>query len=137
MNGEQAKEWLHFAKIDLVSTEKLLDDEFLTRSVAFHAHQCIEKSFKAILEAKGLDVPRTHDLERLYGLIEEIAGMDLKVDEDLLDQLNDVYVDSRYPGALGLLPQGDPSIEKAREFYGFAEGLFHKIARLLEAAPRR
>jgi HEPN domain-containing protein len=40
--------WLNYAKIDLQSCKKLLEDEFLTNSAAFHARQVVEKCFKAV-----------------------------------------------------------------------------------------
>lgn len=46
--------------------EKRLYDKFLTPIACFHAQQCVEKSFKAVLEKNGSDVPKTHDVVRLY-----------------------------------------------------------------------
>ena len=123
---KQAKQWLNYAKVDLLSAEKLLNEEELTRSVAFHSHQAVEKSLKAILENKSIRIPKTHDLEKLYGLIlkEKIR---LELEEDILAQLNDVYIDSRYPGDAGLIPQGIPSIEKANELYESAKDIYKKV----------
>ena len=33
------------------------------------------------------------------------------------------YIDSRYPGELGLLPDGKPSLEEAKGFYEFAKNI--------------
>jgi len=44
-------EWLKAALLDLKNIEKIINDEFLTPMVAFHAHQAIEKSLKAIIGA--------------------------------------------------------------------------------------
>jgi HEPN domain-containing protein len=44
------RDWLTFAQKDLVNCERILDDEFLTNIVAFHAQQALEKGFKAIIE---------------------------------------------------------------------------------------
>ena len=46
----QVEEWLDFASIDLRSAKKLLEDETLTQSAAFHLHQTVEKAFKATIE---------------------------------------------------------------------------------------
>ncbi len=35
---KQVEDWLRRAKIDLLSSKKLLEDDFLTQSVAFHCH---------------------------------------------------------------------------------------------------
>ena len=60
------------AEIDLLTAEKLLSDEILTQSTAFHLQQCVEKLFKAILENNNILIPKTHNLERLHALIQEI-----------------------------------------------------------------
>lgn len=117
---QQAKKWLDFSDVDLLSANELLHDERLTQSVAFHCHQAIEKCFKALLEELGNDVPRTHDLIRLYGTIFE-QGIKIELDEDILDQINDVYIDSRYPADTGLIPQGKPSKNKVKIFYNLAQ----------------
>ena len=33
-------------------------------------------------------------------------GHNLQIDEDVLDEMNQVYIESRYPADLGLLPGG-------------------------------
>ena len=37
--------------------------------VGFHAQQAIEKSLKAVLAVRGLEIPRTHDLDLLTRLV--------------------------------------------------------------------
>lgn len=44
------KQWLEFAKSDIICSKNSLADEFLTNIVAFHAQQTVEKRFKAIIE---------------------------------------------------------------------------------------
>ncbi len=44
-----AKEWLKYDQMDLLTIERIIDEEHLTNIVAFHAQQCIEKSFKALI----------------------------------------------------------------------------------------
>lgn len=129
---KQAEKWLDFAKIDLLTAEKLLSDEILTQSTAFHLQQCVEKIFKAILENYSIQIPKTHNLERIYALIEEIDSFSITLDEDILDQINDVYIDSRYPGDAGLIPEGKPSLEKINLFYSFAKQVFNNIKEILE-----
>jgi len=126
----QVKEWLRRAEVDLLSAEKLLDDEFLTQSVAFHAHQVIEKSLKAILENSERKIPKIHDLEKLYGLVEE-AGIKIDIDEDMLAQINDVYIDTRYPGDVGLIQEGKPSIKKVKSFYELAKKIYQKVVKII------
>ena len=44
-----------------------LDDEL----VGFHAQQTVEKAAKAVLVLAGVELPRTHDIERLLTLAEQ------------------------------------------------------------------
>ncbi len=127
---KQVTQWLKYAEIDLLSAEKLLDDKNLTQSVAFHSHQTAEKSFKAILEDRSIRIPKSHDLEKLYGMILK-EGIKLILDEDILSQINDVYIDSRYPGDAGLIPQGIPSTEKAKEFFKAAKVIYEKVLNIV------
>jgi HEPN domain-containing protein len=117
------KEWLDFAGVDLLAAERLCSDEKLTRVVCFHCQQCVEKSLKAFLESKDIIPPKTHDLIRIYGMLEG----QLDIEEDMLAGLNELYIDSRYPAAFGLLPQGIPAIEDARKFYEFSRELYMRI----------
>ena len=68
---KQAEGWLDAARDDLLVIEEILDNDLLTHMVAFHAHQAIEKSFKAILEEKESNVPRIHELITLHAAIEK------------------------------------------------------------------
>ncbi len=109
------KSWLNYAKVDLLSCKQLLNDEFLTNSVAFHAQQAIEKCFKAICEENNLIVPRIHSLLRLYDKVSEL--IDFSVNEDMLERTDAVYTETRYPSDLGMLPEGKPSTKTAKELY--------------------
>ncbi len=44
--------------------------------VGFHAHQAVEKSIKAVLAIRGFEIPRTHDLTHLAGLV-AASGLDI------------------------------------------------------------
>ena len=124
-----SRDWLLSAEMDLRSIERMLDEEFLAPVACFHAQQCVEKSLKAILEEKGVRPPKTHDVLRLYGLVSETVGLEL--DLRTLQVLNDLYVDARYPGELGLLPHGRPSPEDARQFYEFAAKVYRRAWELV------
>lgn len=127
---KQVEAWLKVAEIDLQSANKLLEEKGLTRSAIFHCHQALEKSFKAIMEDSGLRIPRIHDLEKLLGIIEE-NSIKLKIDEDIIDQINDAYIDTRYPTDHGLISDGLPSLGKANLFYQTANEVFLQIKHLL------
>lgn len=123
--------WLNFAMVDLNSAGKLLEDESLTQSAAFHCQQTIEKSFKALLEYKNVAVPRVHDLTRLHGLLLE-AKIDIVVDDDMLAQINDVYIETRYPSNLGLIPNGIPKVSTVQQFYQQAETILEQVRKQIQ-----
>ncbi len=123
--NELTKEWLNHAKKDLLVVEKILDDENLTNIIAFHSQQCIEKAFKSILIFYTGEIPRIHNLLKLYGMISEYEKID--VDLQSLKRINETYIDSRYPSDLGLLPNGQPSLKTVKEFYNTAKEIFQRV----------
>ncbi len=129
MKMDVANEWLKAAKLDLETARYLVKVEHLTPVVAFHAQQAIEKSFKAIIEDKQEKIPKKHDLLTLKNMIRDRIDIE---NEDLLDSLNSLYIDSRYPGDMGLLPHGQPTLEDAREFYEFALDVFREAIVVVE-----
>ena len=61
---------------------------------------------------------------------------DFGFDEDLLATLNDIYLESRYPGEIGLLNDGSiPTIEQANTFFLFAKEIEVKIKNELRDFP--
>jgi len=111
-------EWFISAESDLLLIKEILGIENLTHLSAFHAQQTVEKSFKAVIEEFDLGFIKTHSLETLYNLVKKkFPG---QLDTDILIMLDQLYIDSRYPGEMGLLPGGKPSLSEAAEFYKFA-----------------
>ncbi len=104
------REWLNAANDDLIAMEVMGGREEITNMVAFHAQQAIEKSFKAIVEEFNFGNIKTHHLESLYSKILPILS---GFNERILAELDTVYIEARYPGDLGLMPHGKPSIEEA------------------------
>lgn len=123
------KQWLEFAQTDLRSCENNLNDEFVTNVVAFHAQQAVEKAFKALIEEKGIRISRIHNLTRLLALTESFLIS--PIDETELEVLDNVFTSSRYPGEIGLLSTGKPSVKESEEIYHIAlkiyEILLHSI----------
>ena len=117
------REWLKAAKDDLSTIELLLREKHLTTIISFHAQQVIEKCFKAVLEKTSKKVQKVHDLRKLHKELEEYFPLDDQEINTLL-KINELYIDSRYPGDLGLLPDGKPSLDDAREFYEFARKIY-------------
>ena len=97
--------------------------------VAFHAQQAIEKSFKAIVEEFNLGNIKTHQLENLSAKISPIfTGSN----EIILAELDSVYIEARYPGDLGLMPHGKPSLEEAEIYRQEALKIKEQIETLLK-----
>ncbi len=119
------REWLARAIDDLAAAEELLDREDLTNIVAFHAQQAVEKALKAVIEELDLGLHRTHSLTRLYEMIRPYHPV--IADVDMMDRLEAVYIEARYPGEMGLLPYGKPSPEDAANFYGFARDVVRQL----------
>ena len=124
------KEWLNFAKTDLLNCEKIINDKALTNIVAFHSQQTVEKCFKAIIEEFELTFEKIHDLIKLFGIVKNYIKFG--IDTEILKDINKLYIDARYPGEFGLLPNGKPTIDEAKRFYEFAKKIFDNIKHFLE-----
>lgn len=127
---EITKKWLEAASLDLESITMIIENDRLTRPVAFHAQQTIEKSLKAIIEENGDRVPKVHSLSMLFALCADY--IDIKVDEDIIIALDSLYIESRYPGEFGLLPEGNPTGRQSRMFYNYALEVYLAIKNKLE-----
>jgi HEPN domain-containing protein len=128
---DSTREWLRYANIDLQTAEEILNIEYVTPSVAFHTHQCIEKSFKAVLVEYDIVPPKIHNLLKLSELVKvHYAG--IPIADENISYINETYIDARYPGDVGLLPNGAPSLEMAKEFYGTASAIHNAIISFLK-----
>jgi HEPN domain-containing protein len=128
---KQVEAWIGFAERDILTISEIIENQNLTNIVAFHCQQAIEKYFKAFLLENNKPLTRIHNLLALYGVIKEI--IDLNIDEDLLSTVNDIYLESRYPGDIGLLDDGSmPTIEQANQFFIFAKEIETKIKNELD-----
>jgi len=125
---KQVEDWILLADSDLRAAEIIIKDEHpLTNIVAFHCQQAIEKYLKAFLIDKNVPLIKIHDLIKLNGMINEIGN--LNIDEKKLLIINEVYTESRYPGELGLLPDGLPTNKEAKEFLEYAKEIKAIISR--------
>lgn len=116
--------WAERAEEDyLMARSALRRKRPLAYSACFHAQQCAEKYLKALLVAKGLVFPKTHDLLVLRDLIEK-SGVTIAVEAKQLQILSDYAVWTRYPGE-------DPTVEDAREAMAIAKSVRHFARRLL------
>ncbi len=122
------KEWITSAEDDLLSAKKLAEEIRLTNIVAFHCQQCIEKSFKALIEEQlGISV-KSHDLIRLKDKANLILPDD---DITTLAIINEVYIDARYPGDMGLMQHGKPTPGETKKFILFSQSVLEKVINLM------
>lgn len=119
------REWLSLAADDLAAAEVLLSRQELTNAVAFHAQQAVEKALKAAIEELELGLLKTHSLTRLYEVVR--PHYPVISDLDMLDRLEAVYIEARYPGEVGLLPSGKPTEAEAAGFYSFANDVCRRL----------
>ena len=90
----------------------------------------MEKTLKAVIEELELGLIKTHSLTRLYEIVQsEFPILD---DLDMLDRLDAVYIEARYPSEFGLLPFGKPTDEDAVAFYEFASMTFQQFSTALK-----
>jgi HEPN domain-containing protein len=123
---KQTKVWIEFAEKDLLTVSEIMANSELANVVVFHCQQAIEKYFKAFLLENDKPLIKIHNLLTLYGTIKEI--IDFGLDEDILSTINDIYLESRYPGEIGLLDDGSmPTVEQAAQFFAFAKEIEVKI----------
>ena len=123
------KEWIKAANDDILIIEQIISIEHLTHMVAFHSQQAIEKVLKSLIEEFEIDIPKIHKLTKLNKILENKISIDNK---EILVRLDELYIDSRYPGEMGLLPNGKPTVDDAKEFYNFALETFKKVCKILD-----
>jgi HEPN domain-containing protein len=121
---QTTKDWFTAAEDDLIAAKTLAQNNRLTNLVAFHCQQCLEKCFKAMSEEMDKDSIKSHDLIRLQ-LYANIQLSDSEI--NLLSIINEVYIDSRYPGDLGLLPHGKPTLPEIETFIQLCDSLFNRL----------
>ncbi|MCS4122756.1 HEPN domain-containing protein [Salinibacter ruber] len=85
-----------------------------------------------MLEKHEQEVPNIHNLITLYGRAEECLPDEETIDVDLLERLNQLCIDARYPGERGLMPEVRPSQEEGRGFRAFAENGLDTIRQHLQ-----
>ena len=124
-----ARNWLDYARSDLTAARHLSSAEGLGAVASFHCQQCIEKSLKSLLEFHDRTVPRIHDLITLHGQVSEIETIPL--DENILRQINDTYIDTRYPLSGLDVVVSEPSSDKVKQFIETTETVLYYVSRIV------
>ena len=123
---QTTKNWIILADDDLLAAKTLAGEDRLTNLVSFHCRS-LEKCFKAIIEEQDKPSIKSHDLLRLQ------LNADIKLSDSetiLLSMINEVYIDSRYPGELGLLPNGKPTFLEAEAFIQLCDNILYRLRNL-------
>jgi HEPN domain-containing protein len=89
--------WFNKANNDLVAGKYMLTmSDPLADIICFHSQQAVEKYLKGFLAFHKLEIPRTHKLEELISICEEI-NQDFSGLYDISSELSSYAVDVRYP----------------------------------------
>lgn len=100
-------QWLEKAESDMTAATDLyrLRTKALD-AICYHCQQTAEKYIKAVMVANSMDVPRTHNLPRLIGLLAAVARMDETRRREAA-WLSEFAVEIRYPSekSLALCPK--------------------------------
>ncbi len=95
--GTIVRDWLERAEEDVaVLSVGLGDDRISDRTFGYHAQQAMEKTLKAMLAAKAVTPPRTHDLRALADMVVRLYA--LRDDPLGGDDLTPFAIQHRYPG---------------------------------------
>ena len=95
--NETVRQWVQKAEDDYIVArrEAAADPSPSFDAACFHAQQCIEKLMKAVLIARHVLAPRTHDLFELRRLIRTL--FDWSWDDEELQMLTRAAIAYRYP----------------------------------------
>jgi HEPN domain-containing protein len=128
MSGELdiARQWIVKARNDLIDADNnLAAMRIPCDTVCFHCQQAAEKLLKAVLAAKGVSPPLTHDLLRLLEMIIPFAPSAENL-RNWLVILMPYSVTMRYPDDDGL---NVPSLEDTREARQCADCVLNWLSR--------
>jgi len=121
--------WFDYAREDLQAAE-VLYSQGIYRLASFHAQQSVEKLLKGLLWNQKVNPPKTHDLVFLYQRVKR-RYQSLSLDKEELEFLNGLYIESRYPADLGLLPEGEPTAADARRALAIAREVLGRVREVL------
>jgi HEPN domain-containing protein len=95
-----AEQLLGVARDDDAAARTLLEAESPDSVVGFHCQQAVEKALKAVLAARSVEFPFTHDIGLLIQLCED-AGVPLPDALADVDRLTPFAVHMRYGAIFG------------------------------------
>jgi HEPN domain-containing protein len=123
-NIDSAKEWLHFALMDLDSARYLLGMRPVPfEIICYHCQQSAEKSLKAVLIHHQLEIRKIHDLVKL---IEEVLEVEPGLQSliPIVAGLSDYATITRYPPAMQIgSPEAVRAIKDAEQVLGLCQNI--------------
>ena len=102
--NNETSEWIRLAEMDIATAHHMFNTYHPKplEVVCFHSQQAAEKIVKCYLVSKGIEPPKTHDMQILIEMCIELN-----------DAFNEIYVEAttltnyavrlRYPAEIGLL----------------------------------
>ena len=123
-------DWIRRAKGDLALARLPITGDLVLEDLCFHAQQAAEKSIKAILTAKRVLFPKTHNLYSLFDLLPE--GTKLPAENARVARLTEYAVATRYPGADEPLTEEErhEAVHLAESVLKWAEDLLNETSAL-------
>lgn len=125
----EVRNWLIEAEMDLKRCEWSLNISDYALS-CYLAQQCIEKSFKALIIQVKHELPRTHDLTRLYRELQELIHLS-PYELSELSNISQYYVTTHYPNAGIEIPSQSFTEVQARRAYELASKVFRIIKEII------
>lgn len=115
-------DWLRYARSDLELARVKRSDEVLLEGLCFHAQQAVEKALKAVLIAKGVPPPRTHNIRTLLDILPPDVILPPQIEDAA--SLTDYAVISRYPGDFESIDEQEhkQAVQLAESVLLWAEG---------------
>ena len=126
-NKPYAKEWLIFSLKNLQTAELLWKANHYEDIIGVELQQALEKMLKAIFASNNVQIPKVHDLLKLYYTIED--AVDLSDEEIVLLRIaTDYYKEDRYPNSNYALPPR----EEIETILDFVRRLFDRVCMILD-----
>ena len=120
-------DWLRHARSDLALSRIRATPEILLEALCFDAPQAVEKALKAVLIAKGIAPPKTHNIRTLLDLLPS----DIALAQNLQNaaSLTDYAVMSRYPAELEPVSEEEyrEAVQLAEAVVTWAEGIAQRV----------
>lgn len=85
---------------------------------------------KAIIAQNDLTVARTHDLITLYAHVSEVASS-VSLDEETLRQIDEAYIETRYPTDTSTEAGPRISIDRAERFVAESRRIYEQARKLI------